>query len=327
MSELRPPDFADVLAARRFLASRLLRTPLHRHPGLCELVGTEVRVKHEHHLPTGAFKVRGGLNRLHRLSQEQKARGVIAASTGNHGQSLAFAGRKLGIRCVIGVPEGANPAKVASMRGLEAEVVERGANFDEARTLVEERARREGLTYIHHALEPLLIAGVATAYLEMLEDEPDLDVIIVPVGGGSGACACLTVVQALKPSVEVIAVQAAGAPAVRDSWRLGKPQTRPVDTFAEGVATGVAFDFPLGILREGLSDFVLVSDEAMREAVVHYLHHAGCLVETAGAASLAAAIQLRDSLEGKRVGLMASGGNLSTETLREILETTSPSPP
>ncbi|MEW5724901.1 MAG: pyridoxal-phosphate dependent enzyme, partial [Thermodesulfobacteriota bacterium] len=183
VTDLPIPSFKDVLIAKARLRPYLRPTPLHEYPALDELVGTRVFVKHENHQPVGAFKVRGGINLISCLRPEEKQRGVIAASTGNHGQSVAYAARLFGVEARIVVPLGANPGKVAAMKGLGAKMIFHGQSFDEARVHCEGLAAEHGYRYIHSGDEPLLIAGVATQTLEMLEDQPDLDVIFVPVGG------------------------------------------------------------------------------------------------------------------------------------------------
>src|SRR5579862_4242888 len=178
------PDLAEVYAARQRIEPYLKPTPLYRYPALDALTGARVRVKHENHQPVGAFKVRGGVNLVSQLSADERRRGVIAASTGNHGQSVAYAADLFGVRAVICMPERANPVKVESMRGLGAEVVFYGRDFDEAREHCEKQATEHGYRYIHSGNEPSLIAGVATCAMEILQDRPDTDVIVVPVGGG-----------------------------------------------------------------------------------------------------------------------------------------------
>src|SRR5580765_8676405 len=184
---LAAPTFADVLAARERIAPHLPPTALNRYPALDELVGTRAWVKHENHQPVGAFKVRGGVNLVSQLTEDERRRGVIAASTGNHGQSVAYAAEKFGVRAVICMPEQANPVKVESMRALGAEVVFHGADFDEAREHCEKLAVEQNYRYVHSGNEPALVAGVATCTLEILEARPDIEAIVVPVGGGSGA--------------------------------------------------------------------------------------------------------------------------------------------
>jgi threonine dehydratase len=313
------PTMADVLDARRRIAPYLRPTPLYRYPALDELTGTSTWVKHENHLPVGAFKVRGGVNLVSRLTPEERERGVIAASTGNHGQSVAYAARLFGVRAVICVPEGANPVKVASMRGLGAEVVHQGRDFDAAREHCERLARENGYRYIHSGDEPLLIAGVATYTLEILEEQPDLQVIIVPVGGGSGAAGACIVTRAVNPRVTVIAVQSSASPAAFRSWSAQRLLEDRNETFAEGLATGTAFALPQRILWEMLDEFILVSDRAIRAAVRSMIETTRNLTEPAGAASLAGALHLSDRLKGKRVAIILSGGNISPGQLRDVI--------
>jgi threonine dehydratase len=323
------PTFQDVLYARRTIAPYLRPTPLHFYRGLSDLVGAEVWVKHENHQPVGAFKVRGGINLVAHLSAEEKARGVIGASTGNHGQSIAYAARLFGVRAVVGMPEGANPGKVAAIRDLGAEIHFHGRDFDEARLYVEALAGREGLRYVSAADEPYLIAGVGTYALEILETLPDVAVIIVPVGGGSGAAGVCTVAKTVAPQVQVIGVQAEKAPAAYLSWKEGRRVEAKMETFAEGLATRAPFDLPQAILRRHLDDFVLVGEKEIRRAIVLMLEHTHNLAEGAGAAALAAALKLKDRLTGQKVVLVQSGGNLSLARLREILSAPpeSPHPP
>jgi len=207
-----------VLKARRRISPHLRPTPLFGYASLDALPDAEVFVKHENHQPVGAFKVRGGVNLISQLSAEERERGVIAASTGSHGQSIAYAARRFGVQATICVPEHANPVKVASMRGLGAELVFHGRDFDEAREHCEQLAKERGYRYVHSGNEPLLIAGVGTETLEILE-EPQTDVIVVPVGGGSGAAGACIVAKAINPAIRVIGVQSDAAPAAFRSWR------------------------------------------------------------------------------------------------------------
>ncbi len=317
--ELERPTLRDVLRARRVIGQYLQPTPLIRYPAIDQLAGAEVYVKHENHQPVGAFKVRGGINLISRLSAEERSRGVIAASTGNHGQSIAYAAHLFGVPAIIGVPEGANPGKVESMRNLGAEVRFHGVDFDAARLYVESVAAERGYRYVHSGNEPLLIAGVGTLTLEILEQQPEIDTIIVPVGGGSGVSAACIVARAIDPSIRVIGVQAEGAPAAWLSWKQHRQmETESIATFAEGLATRTTFDLPFGIMTELLDDFILVGEEEMKEAVRLYFSGAHTLAEGAGAAPLAAALLLREQLEGHKVALVLSGGNLSPTQAREI---------
>ena len=318
---LQVPDYEDVLRARQQIAPYLLRTALHEYPALNELIGTRVFVKHENHQPTGAFKVRGGLNLISQLSADERARGVVSASTGNHGQSVAYAAHLFKVGARIVVPEKANPGKVASMRGLGAEVIFHGATFDDARAHCEALAEEHGLRYVHSGNEPLLIAGVATATAEMLEAEPELEVIIVPVGGGSSAAGACIVAREINPKIRVIGVQSDRSSAAHDSWSQGQLVARPNTTLAEGLATGTAFILPQTIMWQCLSDFMLVQDEQILHAMVWLIERAHTLAESAGAASLAAAYQLRETLRGKKVGLICSGGNATPEQVQLALAT------
>jgi threonine dehydratase len=218
------------------------------------------------------------------------------------------------------VPRGANPVKVSAMRALGADVVEHGADFDEAREHCAEVASRRGARYIHSGDEPLLIAGVATATLELLEREPEIDAILVPVGGGSGAAGACIVAKAIRPAIEVIAVQSSAAPAAYRGWRERAPVEDVMGTFAEGLQTQVAFALPQRILAEHLDDFLLVSDDEIRWATLRMIELTRNLVEPAGAAPLAAALDLRERLAGKRVALVCSGGNISPAQLQQLLE-------
>jgi threonine dehydratase len=313
------PTFQDVLSARRQIAPYLARTPLHRYPALDALLGTPTYIKHENYQPVGAFKVRGGVNLVSRLNPDELQRGVIAVSTGNHGQSLAYAAQRFGTVARIVVPEGANPGKVAAIEGMGANVQHHGHSFDEAREHCEQLAATHGYRYVHSGNEPLLIAGVGTGTLEMLEDEPELTVIIVPVGGGSGAAgACLTA-KAINPHIRVIGVQSANAPAAYQSWREQRCVGAPSRTLAEGLATGMGFALPQAIMHDLLDDFVLVDDEELLQAMAWMVERAHTLAEAAGAAPLAAAYRLRHELADHKIGLVCSGGNTSPAQLREAL--------
>ena len=317
--EWEAPTLSDVLSARRQIAAYLRPTPLYAYPALSELVGAETWVKHENHQPIGAFKVRGGVNLVSRLDDAERRRGVVTASTGNHGQSISFAGRLFGVRAVVCVPEGANPVKLASMRALGGELVEHGRDFDEARENAEALAAEHGYRYIHSGNEPHLIAGVGTHTLEILEEQPEIDVLIVPIGGGSGAAGACIAAKSIRSSIEVIGVQSEAAPAAYRSWASRSLVEDRMATRAEGLATRVAFELPQQILWEQLDDFVLVGEDDLEQAVLLMLEHTRNLAEPAGAAPLAAALQLRDRLAGKRVALILSGGNISPGHLREIL--------
>jgi len=313
------PTFTDVLLARQTIAPYLRPTPLYHYKSLSDEVGAEVWVKHENHQPIGAFKVRGGVNFMAHLSPEVKQRGVITASTGNHGQSVAYAARLFGVRAIVAMPNGANPVKVESIRNLGAEIHFVGQDFDDCRDYVEETSQHEGLYYLSSGDEPLLIAGVGTYSLEILEALPNVDTIIVPVGGGSGASGACLVAKTLNPSIQVIGVQSEAAPAAYLSWKEKGRVEAETRTFAEGLATRAPFDLPQAILRRDLDDFILVSDDELRAAMRLAMEKTRNLVEAAGAASLAAARKIRERLRGQRVALVMSGGNVTLAALKELL--------
>src|SRR5919202_1542053 len=263
------PTFADVLRARRLISHYLPRTPLLPSLSLSRLLGFQLYLKFENHQPIGAFKVRGGLNLVASLGASERARGVITASTGNHGQSIAYAARTFGVRSVIVMPEESNPDKVESMANLGAEIVFFGRDFEDARLKAEQVARDQGMYYVHPANEPLLIAGVGTVGLEILEDLPAVETIIVPIGAGSGVCGTSLVAKAINPHIRIIGVQAEKAPSVYLSWKQRHMVDTPAcDTFAEGLATRTAFELPLSIMRDLVDDIVLVSEDDMKNAIV-----------------------------------------------------------
>jgi threonine dehydratase len=315
----RLPGLAEVYRAKHVLERYLPRTPLLHNLPLSRELGFEAYLKLENLQPIGAFKVRGGVYLASTLSEEERARGIIGASTGNHGQSLAYGANLFGIRCVIAMPEEANPMKVESMRALGAEVEFKGENFEEARLWAEETAQREGMRYVHHINAPELLAGVSTISLEIVEDLPDADVIITPIGGGSAAVGHCRVAKTLRSNVELIGVQAAGAPAVHHSWRERELQPAGIDTTAEGLATGQAYYIAVKTFIDRMDDMVLVSDDEMRDAVVRLLRSAHIVAEESGAAATAAAVKLRERLAGKKVALVVSGGNLTLDSLRRTL--------
>src|SRR6516165_6659356 len=315
MTDWPVPDLGDVLAARQRIAPYLQPTPLYRYPALDATSGAQLWVKHENHQPVGAFKVRGGVNLVSQLTSDERRRGVIAASTGNHGQSVAYAAELFGVRAVICMPEQANPVKVESMRALGAEVLFHGRDFDEAREFCEKQAAEHRYRYIHSGDEPALIAGVATYTLEILEARPDTEVIVVPVGGGSGAAGACVVAKAVRSTVEVIGVQSEAAPAAYRSWRAGALVEDAAGTCAEGLATRTAFELPQQILRELLDDFVLVSEDALRAATRLMIEKTRNLVEPAGAAALAAVTGTPGRFAGRTVAIICSGGNISPAQL------------
>jgi threonine dehydratase len=313
------PSFKDILEAREIIQIYLPRTPLYSYPQLNQLLGTQVFVKHENHLPTVSFKVRGGINLMHHLTPEERSKGVVTASTGNHALSITHAGRLFDVPVTIVMPEGANPVKVKAIRSLEPEIIFHGQIFEEAKDFADQLAAERGARFIHPANEPHLIAGVASYALEIIEDCPGVDIIIVPVGGGSGASGCCLAKEGLKPAVQVIGVQAEKAPAAYLSWKSGTIVTDKMETLAEGLQTKMGYELTQEILRKHLSDFVLVSEKEMGRAILIYLELIRSLSEEAGASPLAAAQKIKDRLKDKTVVLVLSGSSLSLERLRSLL--------
>ncbi|VAW75314.1 pyridoxal-phosphate dependent enzyme family protein [hydrothermal vent metagenome] len=305
----------DVIEARKNVYRYLRPTPLYSYPTLNHLIGTSTWIKHENHLPVGAFKVRGGLNLAANLTAKEKNSGLFTASTGNHGQSIAYAARAYGIKAVIAVPENANLGKVAAMKGMGAEVLHHGVDFDEARFWVKQVADKQGGKFVGPTDE-LLIHGVGTYALEILEELPDVDTIIVPVGAGSGVCGTGIVAKAINKHIEIIAVQSAQAPAMQLSWKSGEMVEAEMNTFAEGVATRVPFENTQMLMQKYVDDFLLVDDKQIRLSIKTMIEHTHNLIEEAAAIPLAAAFAIRDRLQGKKVVLVASGGNISLENIK-----------
>jgi threonine dehydratase len=289
---------------------------------LSDQLGCEVYLKCENLQPVGAFKVRGGIYLMSQLEPQYREAGVVTASTGNHGQSIAYAAQEFGVRATIYMPEKANPLKVASMRRLGAEIVFQGGDFDAARAQAEIDASESGRYFVQSANDDRLVTGVATYTLESLEAQPDIDVMLVPVGAGSGVCGALIAGKAIKPDLRVIGVQAEGAPVVADSWRdRALHAYDKADTFAEGLATRVAFEYPARIMWDRIDGFTLVSDDEMKVAMVALMENAWLVAEGAGAAATAALVKMRRELEGKTVCCVVSGGNVPLSGLRDALAT------
>ena len=321
MTASTPISFADVQHARERLAPWLVPTPLRQYPTFDDLLpGVTVHVKHENVQPTGSFKVRNGLSTLTALDASQRACGVVAASTGNHGLGLAYAGRQLGIGVTICVPRGNNPEKTAAIRAWGATVVEEGYDYDEAASVAQRLVDTRGLTLAHSTNNVHVLSGAGTMTLEILEQCDHLDVLLIAVGGGSQAVGAITVARALRPGLRIIGVQAAGAPAAYDSWKARAPQTTSrADTFAEGVATRSTYALTFPALLDGLADFVTVTDADIAEAVRTILTATHHLVEGAGAMGVAAAVKLAAQLRGQSVGVVFCGGNMDSAVLRRIL--------
>jgi threonine dehydratase len=317
-----PLAFEDVLAARERIRPHLSPTPLRHYPALDREVGAGIRVlvKHENHQPTNAFKVRNALAALTAPAPGEVGRGVVAATRGNHGLAVAWAGRVVGAPVTICVPVGNNPEKNEAARGLGARVVEAGADYDDAVAVADRLARDEGLALVHSTNDARVLAGAGTLALEVLEDEPGIDALVAAVGGGSLAVGAMTVTRRLRPSLEVLGAQSAGAPAIHDAWHAGRPLPgRRADTFADGVATRDVYELTFAALREGLAGFVAVPDAAIAEAMRILVRTTHNLVEGAGAVGLAGLLALRERLAGRTVAIVLTGSNVDAGTLRRVL--------
>jgi threonine dehydratase len=319
-ADLPIPTLADIFAAKQIVDRFLKPTPLLHSIALSEQLGFDLYLKCENLQPVGAFKVRGGIYLMSQLEPEYRATGVVTASTGNHGQSIAYAAREFGVQATIYMPKQANPVKVASMRRLGAEIVFHGKDFDEGRQQAEIDAAATGRYFIQSANDDRLVTGVGTYTLEIMQDLPRLDVLFVPVGAGSGVCGGLIAGKGVNPSLTVYGVQAEGAAVVADSWRdRALHQYASTDTFAEGLATRVAFEYPARIMWDRIDGFVLVSDDEMRAAMLSLMESAWIVAEGAGAAATAAAFKKRAELQGKTVCCVVSGGNVPLAGLRDAL--------
>lgn len=322
MAPAWPITFDEVLQARERLLPYLTTTPLRHYPLLDRHIGngTSLLVKHENHQPTCSFKVRNGLSFVTAMTAAERQRGVVAASTGNHGQGIAYAASLLDVRATICVPVGNNPEKGAAMRSWGATVVEDGRDYDESVQAMLRIARETGATIAHSTNDTRIIAGAATMSLEMLEQSGGLDAIVIAIGGGSQSVGALTVARELAPKMKVYGVQTAGAAAIHDSWQAGVPTPgAKADTFAEGVATRTPYELTFATLVDGLEDFVTVTDAELAETIRMLLQTTHNLVEGAGAVGVAGALKLRERLEGKRVGVIFSGANLDSRVLARIL--------
>jgi len=317
-----PIRFEDVLEARKRIRPWVSPTPLRRYAPLDAAVGSgvEVWVKHENQAPTNSFKVRNACSAVTHLSPEERRRGVVAATRGNHGLGLAFAGAALGIPVTLCVPKGNNPEKNEGMRGYGATVLEDGEDYDESAAVADRLVAERGMTLVHSTNNRDVIAGAATLTLEILESQPALDALVVSVGGGSQAVGALTVARVLRPGLPVYAVQAAQARAAHDSFHAGRPvEGASAGTFADGLATRSVYAMTFDALRAGLAGFVVVEEAEIAEAVRLLLRTTHNLAEGAGATALAGLVRLRTALSGKKVAVVLSGGNIDAATLERVI--------
>jgi threonine dehydratase len=314
------PTLVDVLAARRLLERYLHPTPFQESISLGRTLGLELWIKYENHQPTVAFKVRGTLNRMLNLTQEEFERGVVTASAGNHGQGVCYAARLLGARATVVAPERANPDKVEAMRTLGAEVLLWGRDFDEADEKARELEREKEFVYFHAADDPWIIAGHGTVGLEMLEQEPNLEVLVVPVGAGGLISGVALAAKSLNPDIEVIGVQAKGcAPYFRSRLEGHMVEEERADTFADGLASRHTWLLPFRMIDRLVDEIIVATEEEIRRAIVLLLEKTHNLAEGAGAAGTAAVVKLHERLAGKKVGTILSGGNLNRHVLERAL--------
>jgi threonine dehydratase len=314
------PTFADILAARDLLARYLPPTPMWSYPALDAAAGATVFVKHENTQPTGAFKVRGGLNLLAGMAPERRAADLVTYSTGNHAQSLAYASTTFDAGCTVVMPAGTSQTKVRAARAFGASVVLDGTDLSDSQRRAEKLAAEHGWELISPGDTPALLAGVGTLYLEILQARPDLDAIVVPVGSGTGAAAAGLAAAALAPRCRIVAVQSSAAPAAHDSWRAGACVQRPNRTAVEGLAAGRGFELSQRLMRTGVADFHLVSDAQIADAQRLLASHAHTLGEGAGAAALAAVLARPEEFAGQRIAVVCTGGNASAAELAGIAE-------
>ncbi|SCY84666.1 threonine ammonia-lyase [Microvirga guangxiensis] len=308
----------DVERAASAIQGQVLRTPLVPAPRLSQITGATVCVKHENMQPTGSFKERGAVNKLESLSPEERQRGVIAMSAGNHAQAVAYHARRLGIPSVIVMPESAPLVKAENTRAYGARVVLFGETLYESAAKAREIAEAESLVFVHPYDDPKVMAGQGTIGMEMLADAPDLDQIVVPIGGGGLISGIAVAAKALKPSIEIIGVEAALYPSFTNAIR---GEDRPIGgaTLAEGIAVKTVGQLPLPIVRDLVSDIIAVEEPLIERAVNAYATLQRTMAEGAGAAGLAAMLAEPKRFEGKRVGLVLCGGNIDARILASVM--------
>jgi threonine dehydratase len=313
-------NLLGIVKAKAVIGRYLNRTNLVRYSELSRLVGCDVYVKHENHNPTGSFKIRGALNFFHHMSQEELEAGVLVATRGNHGLAMAWAAQWFHVPCTVVVPERNNPEINRIVESLGAELIVHGRDFYDAQSYCEELVDSAGYYYVEQGNEPEMLNGLGTMALEMFEDLPDMEVAICPIGGGSGCASLLKVAQTLSPRVEIIGVQPERAAAFHASWKKGERVTiEDADSVADGLAARSVFQLPFVILKDGISDVVLLSEDEILEGIRLALTATHNLAEGAGAAAIAAALKIKDRLAGKKVALVMSGGNLDHEHLLQAL--------
>lgn len=314
-------NLVGVIKARAVIDRYLNRTNLTYYSELSRLVGCEVFVKHENHNPTGSFKIRGALNFFHHVRREELESGILVATRGNHGLAMAWAGRWFNVPCTVVVPERNNPEINRIVESFGAELIVHGYDFYDAQSYCEELVDSAGYYYVEQGNEPEILNGLGTMGLEIFEDLPEVDVIICPIGGGSGCASLIKVAQAVNPKVEIIGVQPERAAAFHASWKKGERVViEGADTVADGLAARSVFQLPYVIMKDHIADVVLLSEEEILEGIRLALQVTHNLAEGAGAAAIGAALKIKDRLAGKKVALIMSGGNLDHEHLLQALK-------
>ena len=308
------------LMARALINKYLNRTNLICYSELSRLIGCEAFVKHENHNPTGSFKIRGALNFYHHISREELEAGILVATRGNHGLAMAWAGQWFQVPCTVVVPENNNPEINRIIENYGAELIIRGADFYDAQSYCDELVDSAGYYYVEQGNEPEILNGIATLGMEIMEDLPEVDTIICPIGGGAGCASILKTVRAIKPSVEIIGVEPQNAPSFYESWKKKEIITLDeADTLADGLAARTVFHLPYVILRDSIDDVVLLSEEEILQGVALALTATHNLAESAGAVALVAACKIRERLAGKKVVIIMSGGNLDMNHLKKAI--------
>jgi len=311
-----PISLLEVLKAKSTISQYFSPSPLIRYENLSRYLNCNVYIKHENHNPTGSFKIRGGINIMSHIKHRQ-IRGVVTFSTGSHGLSVGTSAKLFNIPSVVVVPNNTNPAKIRLIKDTGADVIEAGNNFDEAAQVVATLNEEKGYYYVHPANEPLLINGVGTEFLEIIEKLPDIDAIILPLGGGSEVAAAITTLKALKPDIEIYAVQAQASSAAYFSWKTKEICIRENKTFAGGFATGSAYETTFNIYKNTLTDFILLDEEEILRGMSLAAHYTHNMVEGAGSSTLMAAWKLKERLAGKNVVLQFSGANASYTEIKD----------
>lgn len=306
----------EIIKAKKVVSKHLKPSPLIRYEGLSRLLGCNAYVKHENQNLTGSFKIRGGINIMHHVKQNG-INGVVTFSTGNHGLSVATSARLFGIPAVVVVPEGSNPVKVQLIKDAGAEVIEAGKNFDEASLVVSDISKTKGYYYVHPANEPQLINGVGTEFLDILDELPEVNAVILPLGGGSEVASAVATLKPINPAIDIYAVQAERSNGAFQSWQAGSPVECCNETFAGGFATGTAYATTFEIYKNALTDFVLLSEDEILNSIALAAHYTRNLLEGAGSSTIVAALKLKHELAGKNVVMQFSGSNASPEELQK----------